>query len=209
MSVTYEQIRAYCDEPDKIQEFTDQYDRCDLIRVLAEAESEDNWPLGYLKEINPELACALEAWTADQSLEMSYIQQHGSLSSKLLKSRVKYSEEDLVSHVNNLERHFCELPLFPGCFTRDDDDDELDLLKEGCEYEAPCFKAGFTLGGDSSSRKDSKFLLHFEKSRSARLVGALSLLPIEREVLIPKGARYLVTRVINTGKQEITLCEVV
>jgi hypothetical protein len=179
----YELLKREFQKDDKAfaQNYSREASRHQAIATLARAKNDNGWPLGMLKVLVPELASALENWTAGGYELIRRAQEAGHVASG--------SAADL------LQKHFAALPRYRGravhLSTSLDFFDQLRNTRELTLHSfmscsAPPYKTAIH-GLDVST-------LRFTKLLTARLVGALSTENLEREVLLPPGARFAVVR---------------
>jgi hypothetical protein len=153
--------------------------RLQAIATLARAKNDNGWPLGILEVLLPELAGALADWTAGGYESIRRAQEAGRVATG--------SAADL------LQKNFAALPRWRGTavhlsksldfFDQLRNERELTLRSFMC-CSAPPYKTVID-GPDVVT-------LRFTKLLTARLVGALSTENLEREVLLPTGARFAV-----------------
>lgn len=167
--------------------------RLQAIRVLAHTKHDNGWPLGMLHVLAPELAPALEEWTAGGYEAIRLAQ-----------------DEDRVrpgSPADMLLKHFPDLPLWRGTATHVSKSADLfDRIRNERGLTLTSFMGCCAPLHTFAHVSNPKATLRFTKLRTARLVGGLSTEGLEREVLLPAGARFILTK-WNMAGRVLTLHE--
>jgi hypothetical protein len=163
------------------------------IAVLARHKNDDGWPLGMLTALKPELARALEHWSAEGYEDIRHAQENEAVV--------------LGSDAHNLQANFHLLPLWRGRAIHVSKDplwfhrlrDERLTLKSFMSCCAP----GHTFAYVSNPAAT----LVFTRVITGRLVGALTTENLEREILLPRGALFRV-RALDLSTRTIKLTEI-
>ena len=159
----------------------------ETISALAHAEYDNGWPLGMLKTIQPQLAAGLKAWTAGESEAIRRDQEL---------NKIKARTASFY-----LEKTFELLPIWHQTVTHaSKKSDWLTRLPVGSTFELKSFMGCCTEGYSYAYASPPNATLSFSHLTTARLIGALSSENMEREAILPKGARFLVKSVNQSSK---------
>ncbi len=163
------------------------------IRVLAGGRNDNGWPLGMLSVLAPDLAMALDQWTAGGYEEIRNAQEEG---------RVKAG-----SPADQLIKNFSKLPLWGGRATHVSKSPELfDRIRNEGKITLSSFMGCCAPPHTFAYVSKPSATLRFTKLSSARLVGALTHENLEREVLLPPGASFDLVD-WDMGNRNLTLHE--
>ena len=179
--LTYDRLKSQFDESKS--DFSARYCGTALeneaITILARAKYDTAWPLAMLSLIRPQLAEALSFWTARGSTAVRNAQMNGNY--------------DVCPQALSLEREISHLPLWKSSaihYTKSRA--LLDKLKLHSIHKLESFMSCCPPGSSFAYVHDPVAVLVFTKLKSARLIGALTEEPHEREVLLPRGASFIV-----------------
>lgn len=160
-----------------------------VITTIAKAKNDNGWPLGMLGALQPQLAKALEYWSAGG-----------------YESIRREQESDAVSpgnHASHLEAYFSLLPLWKGeaqHFSKDRG--WFNRLACGT-LELKSYMGCCSPGHSFAYADPPSAVLKFTKLKTARLVGALTTENLEGEILLPKRAIF---HVVSVDKSSKTIC---
>lgn len=155
-----------------------------VIKVLAESENDNGWPLAMLHAIKPDLAEALRQWSAGMYEDVRLAQER-SLSNE-------------VADVMEAELH--NLPRYRDCVTHVSKDSAWFERFQGGRLELRSFLSTSGIGGSFAYAAKPAVTLRIERPRRARLIGALTTENFEREVLFPKGTCLRLVRMDRVRK---------
>ena len=183
MAPTYKRLKKlFRRDKAEFVSLIEEVGREEMIAVLASAEFDGEWPLGLLKAFDPQLARGLTCWTAGGYEEIRKAQETGKIKAG--------------TAAFDLAESFHRLPIWHGPITHASKDKSwFTRLPAGETLVLKSFMGCCAKGHSFGYATTPAATLSFTKLKSARLVGALSKENMEREVLLPDGARFSVVSV--------------
>lgn len=160
-----------------------------VIATIAKSQNNNGWPLAMLGALQPQLASALEHWSAGGYEDIRCAQESGDVK--------------IGTHAHNMEIHFSLLPLWHGEAIHVSKDPEWFSRLECGTLELKSFMGCCAPGHTFAYVSAPAAILKFSSLKTARLVGALTTENLEGEVLLPKGAMF---RVVSVHKASNTIC---
>lgn len=195
MMATYAQLKREFKESAETfrQTYQNEPELSAAIAVLARHKNDDGWPLGMLAALKPELARALEHWSAGDYEDIRHAQEHDAV--------------EPGSDAHNLEANFDLLPLWRGRAIHVSKDPLWFHRLRGGRLVLKSFMGCCAPGHTFAYVSNPAATLLFSRLITARLVGALTTETLEREILLPPAATFRV-HAIDAVAKTIKLTEI-